>query len=267
MVISKYNVLRFSGYILLIFILFLASRTIGPLFFETAAGGENKVWKILWGLIYIGTSLVLLLRSREFLVIIKENILLVLLILLPLLSTLWSGVPLLTLQRSIALLGTTLLSFLIVIIYTEKEIIGIFSFYFIISALLSLAVSLLIPEIGVMTGNHGGLWSGIYPHKNYMGRFMAMGTITLLIMATFSGKYKFYYLVGALFCFFLVVMSGSAGAIAVLFSLLALTFFLYVLQIRLQQFTKAAIVVFLIGMFFSWGIRGNIQRRKFISTR
>ncbi len=256
MLISKSKVLRFFSYFLLIFIFFMASRTIGPLFLGTGeAGGENKLWKIFWALVYLGTAFLLFLRHRDFLAIIKKNPLLVLLILLPLFSTFWSGVPLLTLQRAIALLGTTFLSFLIVIIYTEKEIVGIFSFYFIISALLSLAVGLLMPDIGVMAGNHSGLWSGIYPHKNYMGRFMAMGTITLLIMTIVSGKRQ--YLLGALSCFFLVVMSGSAGALAVLFSLLAFTFFIYIMQQPLQKFTKATIIVFLIGMFFH-GVLGVI---------
>jgi O-antigen ligase len=137
---------------------------------------------IIFSLIY-GVALLLLFLYRA---PIKEtdlnSKLLFGLVALAILSAAWSGDPLFTLRRSLALLGTTMFGIYIGLRFSLDEQLRLLAYTLSICAIASLAMALLVPSYGMDIEFYGSAWRGIYEHKNHLGRVMVLSTLVFLFI-------------------------------------------------------------------------------------
>jgi exopolysaccharide production protein ExoQ len=140
--------------------------------------------KILYPLTYALGLFFLLRASKRFdriSGIFLQNPFNLLLVGLALLSFLWSELPVLSISRSFALAGTTLLGVYLASRYTVNELVILLGHAFFAIILLSIIFVVFLPNCGIMGSIHAGSWRGIYSHKNHLGRLMVMGEIIFTI--------------------------------------------------------------------------------------
>jgi O-antigen ligase len=145
---------------------------------DTRSTDGELLPQVIWGCVYAITIALLAKRFRGVWLACKENPTIPLLALLAFASTLWSDVPALTLRRSVALIGTTLLGIYVGLRYTTKEQLEIYGRVSATVIVLSLATALLLPDYGVMI-TMDGAWRGVFVHKNVLARMMVLGAIVL----------------------------------------------------------------------------------------
>src|SRR5690606_11364726 len=107
-------------------------------------------------------------QMNSMLALLNENKILLCFILMMLLSSLWSDSPSVTLRKTIALYGTTLLGLYLVQNYSLTGVLKIISIALNVTGIFSLLAAVLLPSYGIMHDLHEGAWRGVYPHKNYL---------------------------------------------------------------------------------------------------
>ncbi|MCU0523787.1 MAG: O-antigen ligase family protein [Elainella sp. Prado103] len=178
----------------------------------------------LFLLIYLITCCFLLPHwKRALYLLVKEKLLLVLLAWV-VLSIFWSADPSLTINRSIALIGTTLFGIYLATRYSLKEQLHLLAWMFGLAILLSILFAVGLPRYGIMGGTHAGTWRGIYTHKNTLGSMMAFSAIVFLLRAV-GAKRRLLWL-GMVFSFLLLLLSRSTSPLSHLI-LLVPTFFIF----------------------------------------
>lgn len=201
-------------------VLFLSTGALLPLIFsdQTADRGDvvaNPAIQGIWALLYAITVLLLARRWKRSLWLLLRDRLLLALVLLAILSIFWSASPTITLRRTIALAGTTLVGVYLAQRFSLEELLRLLAFALGTAAVLSFAFAVALPELGVMSGNHEGAWRGVYIHKNHLGRYMSLGTLVLYILAE-RRRGKIGYILGALVCMCMLLLSTSRSALLVL---------------------------------------------------
>jgi O-antigen ligase len=118
-----------------------------------------------------------------------------------------------------------------------------------IAALLSVAIAVALPGLGVQGGKFAGLWRGAFIFKNILGRTMNLSAEIFLLLALSSKRYSRILWAGFGLSVFLILRSGSTTALAVLLlvsSLLPLYKFLQQRQYKLQV-VVITFSIFLVG--------------------
>lgn len=131
--------------------------------------------------------------------------------LLALLSILWSDVPSLTLRRSTALLGSTCFGVFLALRLDLEERIRLIAAGMAIIAVLSVLRVVLAPDSGLMEAYGTKVWRGVFGHKNYLGRAMALGALTFLLLSFRSGLLR-WATVGVGVCIAITLACHSASA-------------------------------------------------------
>jgi len=181
---------------------------------EEAAGvisQPNLLW--IYISIYCCTVLLMIGRLREAIYYLWQEKFLLLLMTLTALSSLWSLVPYETLAKTIAMIGCSIFGLYFALRYRpalQMHLLGC-TFYFIIIA--SIAIPLLLPEIGKMRGIHEGLWRGAFTHKNMLGTTAALSAICFFLLAANSPYRTLMRWSGFCFSLFLLLMSCSKSSL------------------------------------------------------
>jgi O-antigen ligase len=128
---------------------------------------------------YPFTAMLVALHWKRIAYVATRNIPLLIFIGTAIFSFVWSTDLNSTLNISRGLLRTFMFGAYFAARYSLKEQMKILAWVFGISAILTLAVCLVIPGYGI--GSSG--WTGIFPYKNFMGRAMILGAILFLIIA------------------------------------------------------------------------------------
>lgn len=135
----------------------------------------------LWLAVYVVVAGLVARQHRAVLAAAMRSPLLWVLVTLPLLSTLWSTAPPLTLRRSVLLLATTGFGAYLVARFHRDRLFGLLSAVLGAIAVLSLILALAFPAYGRAHGIFEGAWRGVFFQKNELGQAMALGaTIWLL---------------------------------------------------------------------------------------
>lgn len=134
----------------------------------------NPVWKLILIFSYLSVAAILAPYYRETLAVVRRNSFLAALVFLALASCIWAAMPALVLQRSIAVLGTTLLGIAFAVRLSLEEQLRLLSWVLRIIAVLSLGCVLFFPGIGV---SDLGEWQGIFNYKNGLGSIMALSVL------------------------------------------------------------------------------------------
>jgi exopolysaccharide production protein ExoQ len=136
-----------------------------------------------------------------------NNRALLVLTLLPAISTLWSGEPGLTLRRALGVIGGTLFSLFLVTEFSLAEELEVLGSVFAFSVFASLFFGIF--RLGKSVDGLEGVWSGIYLQRNTLGSMMTIGGIVFLLLARMRRKGRGWSRFYGVMAFGLVLLSGS----------------------------------------------------------
>ncbi|AFZ35027.1 O-antigen polymerase [Stanieria cyanosphaera PCC 7437] len=133
-------------------------------------------------------------------------------------SILWSAAPEYTSDEVEPLLRASLLGAYLATRYTIKDHMWLLLSALGIAAFFSIMFAVIMPNYAIdFVSNNEVSWQGIFNHKQYLGRQMAIGVITCLHLFLDKSKHRFL-LLGLLFSFLiLVILSSSKSALILLF--------------------------------------------------
>lgn len=217
------------GKIFVVFVFLLSSSgALVPLLRQQSgstvdATQSDPITQSMWAGIYVLVFFLIVVRWQRFVYSVKRDKLLLLLVGVALVSFLWSAAPTITFVRSVALVGTTLFGAYLAARYSMEEQLRLLAWALGITALLSLLVALALPSYGISSGTStAGNWQGIFPHKNALGRSMALGIIVFLFLAFGSRRYRWFAWAGVGLSGGLLILSNSITGLLVTLTLLAL---------------------------------------------
>ncbi len=134
---------------------------------------------------------------------------LVVLMLIVVISVLWSVSPDQTTRRAFAVYCTTLCGAMLAVRYRWAQMAEITAACFAILAVISLLCALFVPSLGVMHELFPGAWRGLWEEKNALGANMSLGFVVVIAAAALNPRRAKIWLPVAALCLFLVLMSQS----------------------------------------------------------
>jgi len=236
----------------------------------------NLFWRLILIGCYLGVAFILVPYHRETFLVIRRNGFLAALVLLALASCAWSSMPALVLQRSIGVLGTTLLGIGMAVRLSLEDQLRFLRGLFRIIAILSLVSVVFFPSYGISDYVlNNGEWRGIFSSKNTLGSVMALSILVELQLPTltrFSNVVKWLVIfVSATLLFF---SRSNTSMFSLLGALLLIEIYKFAAQrlriplyaIVLGIFVVLASGVMVVRMDFQ-GVTGAVGRTADLSGR
>lgn len=138
------------------------------------------------GLVAIGTPVLTQLRQVPLLIAVLA---------LPIFSALWSIAPAETMQRSVAVIGSSLFGIYLACRIQPLEAFRLIGTAATLSAMLSIFLIFFVPTVGLMSeGEYVNAWGGAHLHKNGLGQMTALGAIICLIVVMADGARRNWFL-------------------------------------------------------------------------
>lgn len=209
-------------------------------------------------MVYVVSGILVLQMRSALPTLLRTAPLLLFTLALPLASLVWSDDRGESLERAVAMLGTSLFGIYLGLRYTLGRLIFLLAVALGLASALSMAVILAMPSIGIAwTGPWAGTWIGVTFHKNGLGATSALGCIAIAYAISDSRGFTRFVLVAA-FMLALVLLIGSRSTTALLgcVSAVALTLWTRLLQ-RLPQ--QAPVLSLLIGAGILIAIGGFVS--------
>ncbi|MGH7498271.1 MAG: O-antigen ligase family protein [Gemmatimonadales bacterium] len=192
---------------------------------------ESSVADSVFVPVYGILGLLVLLRFRTTLRAALAHKLTLLLIMLVVLSTLWSQASDVTWRRSIAIVATSAFGWYLVGRYSGRDILKLLAIAIGFGGLLSLYYGITDPATASMTGSNE--WKGVFDNKNALARIAVLGFLLCLLLRIDRVRPP-WPLWGAMGLFAgLLLMSQSKTGLLVLVMLVLLTHFSNTLRLRL----------------------------------
>jgi exopolysaccharide production protein ExoQ len=214
----------------------------------------NPVTRTILGISYLAVAMVLIPYGREALFLARRNWILVTLVLLSFVSSLWAPeMPGFVFQRSVALLGTTVLGIALAARLSMEEQLRLMSCVFRIMAILSLACVLFFPSYGISHSvESNGEWQGIFGYKNQLGAMMALSILVEWHLPENTRYARFTKWLAVLISTVLLVFSNSVTSMVCLAgSLLFIEMYRFLkqrLRIPLYAIVLAVLLIIASGM-------------------
>jgi O-antigen ligase len=182
---------------------------------------NNSLVLLLLSLNYVVTFFLLIAQRKKVLYLLSKDRLLSIVLGLAVVSILWSVNPAKTVNRSIALVGTSLFGLYLATRYNMRQQLQVLAWMFGIAIVLSFLFGVALPKYGIMGGIHAGAWRGIYNHKNVLGKVMVPSAIVFFLLAISSKRNRLL-----LWCSFssslvLILLSTSKTSLLNVVTLLA----------------------------------------------
>ncbi|MBY4611217.1 O-antigen ligase family protein [Rhizobium sp. 9T] len=195
--------------------------------------------------IYVFTAVILIRNFPQFLTALRRNLIVPLILALPFLSTLWSIAPPTTLRRAIGLLFCVLLSYVLAIRFTPRQLLFLLFVTLGTCIVLSVVISVVSPALATMPD---GAMRGVFIHKNVLGWYAALMILVataVLIDGTFGlRRTAFILLAAGIIC---LASSGSMTAIIATSVAFCLIGFYSLLQ-RSSSIGRVVIVLFFVQL-------------------
>jgi len=251
---------------------FILSRGIIDMFLNRGDSltSGNPVTRLILTVSYLSVAMVLIPYGRKARFVLVRNWFLVALVLLAFASTLWvENAPGLVLQRSVAVLGTTLLGIALAVRLSIEEQLRLMSRVFRIMAVLSLGCVLFLPSYGISHLVEGqGEWQGIFGYKNSLGAMMALSILVEWHLPAETLYAKFMKWVTLLISAVLLVFSNSVTPLVCLagtllfieiyrFGKQRLRIPLYAIVLAILLITASGITVLLVDSGSATGVLGR----------
>ncbi|MEO9096652.1 MAG: O-antigen ligase family protein [Candidatus Baltobacteraceae bacterium] len=188
----------------------------------TDAPTSSPLGEVVWSVVYVLAAVRLLAKRDRTVTLLRHSTVLCALVLLMVLSTIWSVAPSVTFKNSIELVGTTIVAYYLVVYYPLRRLLDLVGLAFGTIAAVSLLIIVFAPGHGRMDWGSGA-WSGVFQEKNSLGAAMVLATIAL-VPSLFMGTRRRKLLAGAASLLCLALLAGSRSATAFGAGLLALAF-------------------------------------------
>lgn len=229
--------------------LFFQTGALLPLMLSDADGTLSESAKSILRLpclpIYAFTILVLIRNFPQFLTAVRRNLIVPLILAMPFLSTLWSIGPSSTLRRAIGLLFCVLLSYILAIRFTPRQLLFLLFTTLGACILLSVVISVVSPALATMPD---GAMRGVFVHKNVLGWYASLmilvATAVLIDDKLGLRRTAFILLAAGIIC---LASSGSMTAIIATIVAFCLIGFYSLLQ-RSSSIGRIVIVLFFIQL-------------------
>ncbi|GGE48873.1 O-antigen polymerase [Agaricicola taiwanensis] len=139
--------------------------------------------------------------------VLKESWPLLLLVLLPLASVLWSDSPATSLRRAVAFMLTVSFAYYVVARFTLSEIVRILFWVLVAYMAVGLLAAVALPRIGLSSA---GDWRGLTGHKNEFGRVLSLIiAIAVVFRSVGTRMWRTWWLPMVVVAFGLLVLSNS----------------------------------------------------------
>jgi exopolysaccharide production protein ExoQ len=189
-------------------------------------GGRPPALRLLYLLVYAAFGLLLVSYRDAVRTLLTTAPVLALVLAFPLVSILWSAQPGETLERSVALLGTSLFGAYLGWRYTLGRMIFLLAVALSIGVGLSLLMIVLVPSIGVEdSGKLAGTWIGVNLHKNALGAMAGLACLAIGYAITDSyGARRLVFCLALLGAVAVLLGSRSTSSIVATAVVVALSF-------------------------------------------
>ncbi|MBY5740678.1 O-antigen ligase family protein [Rhizobium leguminosarum] len=233
--------------------LFFQAGALLPLILADADGALSESARSILRLpsipIYVFTAVILIRNFPQFLTALRRNLIVPAILVLPFLSTLWSIGPQTTLRRAIGLLFCVLLSYVLAIRFTPRQLLFLIFVTLGACIVLSVVISVVSPSLATMPD---GTMRGTFIHKNVLGWYaslMILVATAVLIDGTLGlRRTAFILLAAGIIC---LASSGSMTSILATSAAYCLIGFYFLLQ---RSSSIGRIVVVLLFVQLSIGI-------------
>jgi exopolysaccharide production protein ExoQ len=172
---------------------------------------RNPMMQAVLAFIYVITVSLLLPQWKQAMKLLFGDRLLVTLLVIILLSGLWSAFPEITLRRAIALLGTTTFGLYLALNFDWDAQLRLLAWVAGVAACLSVLCVLTFPSLALTANLYSTDWRGIYGHKNALGQMMCLGAVVFLVL--WRHQHRTSCKVGFPLCVALLWLSGSMTAL------------------------------------------------------
>ena len=188
----------------------------------------NPAFKFILATLYLAVGIIAFGRTQ--LRQVARNPALLALLILTCLSALWATTPGLSLQRSLAVIGASLVGIVLVTRFTMEEQLRLLSWVFRLGAVSSAICIIVAPGLAFADGAA----QGVFNHKNVMGDIMALAIVVeyFLPAAGMAAKIGKGMWLGA-YLVLLILSKSATSLIAVLFALLIIRAY-RVLRVRVS---------------------------------
>ena len=212
----------------------------------------NAISQPLYLIIY-GITIFYFYKYREkFKPFTKKGWMIWIMLLIPVVSTIWSVYPVTTLRRSFALLNTSLFGVYLATRYGLPEILNLLKWTFTLIVLFSLAFIVALPDLGKHTilSSHYGAFRGLFVHKNVFGILMGVASITFFATSTLKeNTLKIFDRAACGLTFLLAFLSVSSTAFVSVLVTAATIPFVYILRWKRYQIFPAVFGILSIVFF------------------
>lgn len=195
--------------------IFLQAGAFLPLILADSDGTLSESAKSILRLpcfpVYIFTIIILIRNFPQFLLALRRNLIVPMILVMPFLSTMWSIDPTTSLRRAIGLLFCVLLSYVLAIRFTPRQLLFLLFVTFGGCILFSVVISVVSPSLANMPD---GAMRGVFIHKNVLGWYACLmilvATAVLLDRTLGLRRTAFVFLAAGIIC---LASSGSMTAI------------------------------------------------------
>jgi len=207
-------------------------------------GQEGLVFaQVLWSLLYFGLWFLVRNRILEFVRLMWQSKLLVLLLGWACLSVIWSIDQQATIRHFVALLFTSLFGTYFSMRYDLREQMRFVSIALGIVLVASVAACLAFPEYGISSENplEKPAWQGVLSHKNNLATLVVLAVLVLFLYYI-RGIRRSLIVVGIVLLFFLVVLTQSKTSL--LYFVLSIIAFPFLRVFHIDPSKRRKIVAF-----------------------
>lgn len=198
----------------------------------------------------LSTSII---NIQPILISFKNIKILILILIVVILSIIWSENSNTTFYKSFQLLSTTFFAIQVALRYELNDFLKKFEFFLWVIVILSMFYIVFFPTIGIENGFHEGSWKGIFGQKNTFGIIlMFLMTIRISKIMTNEGKINKLNILLIPIIFYLIIKTGSSTALIVtlIIFLLAIITIIFKVLSKILLVTITAISFSFLGVLF-----------------
>ena len=180
----------------------------------------EPVISALWGLTYLLALIGLLMNFGINWItwLVRYRLLLTILLIGTAFSAMWSFDTALTMERSVHLLGSTLIAFYIGFTIPLTRIVSVTAVVFSLLMAISIAIALAVPDVGIENYEGTNVWRGVMASKNTLGFWSAITVLACIVVmgnVPTLGK-KFLCCLGIVLGLIALTFSSSATSLLAL---------------------------------------------------
>lgn len=138
--------------------------------------------RLMYATIYLVAASRMLVAPRRLVPFLASGSVPIALAVLALLSSAWADLPILSLRRGLALLGTTAFGVYLAMRFSIEQLLRLAGWALLLILIGSVATIAFLPTVGTMQGYYSGAWQGVFVHKNSLGRYMALGFLVFMLL-------------------------------------------------------------------------------------